>query len=194
MLTLGSRLLRTPVMSLQTGSQLGIAVKPLIDPANLKIIAYQVEGSLVTENPSFLRTVDIREYGDIGMIINSTDELVGLDDVINIKKIYDLRFSLVGLQVIDQQKRKIGRVSDYTLETNSFVIQQLSVRRGILKGIVDTGLLINRSQIIEINNTTVIVRSPTVRVSEPVSQAVRGEFVNPFRSSGQVTTIETISK
>jgi len=183
MLILGSRLLRTPVMSLQTGTLLATAVRPIIDPANLRILAYEVEGDLLVEKPSFIRTDEIREYGHLGMIIDSSDELIGIDDVIQVKKIHDLGFSLIGLHVIDENGRKLGKVDDYTLETGNFIIQQLNVRRGIFQGITDTGLLVNRSQIIEINNTAVIVKSPTVKSSEPIMKSIRSEFINPFRNS-----------
>lgn len=194
MLVLGSRLLNTPVMSLQTGTRLASTVKPIIDPSNLRILAYEVDGPLLSEKPSFMRTADIREYGRLGMIINGNDELIGLDDVIQIKKVYELDFSLVGLAVIDEHKRKLGKIDDYTLETGDFIIQQLNVRRGLIKGLTDTGLLINRSQIVEINNTSVIVKSPSVKSAEPVMQAIRGEFVNPFRTPKPHAEPEAISK
>lgn len=183
MLVLGSRLLNSPIMSLQTGTRLATAVRPLIDPSNLHVLAYEVEGDLLVEKPSFVRTAEIREYGHLGMIIDSNDELIGLDDVIQVKKIHDLSFSLVGLHVLDEHRRKLGKVDDYTLETGNFIIEQLSVRRGLFRGITDTGFLVNRSQIIEINNTSVVVKSPTVKSTEPVMQAIRSEFANPFRSS-----------
>ncbi len=192
MLILGSRLLHAPVMSLQTGTRLAHTQKPIIDPTNLRILAYEVDGPLLSEKPSFVRTADIREYGRLGMIIDSNDELIGLDDVIQIKNIYDLNFSLVGLNVIDDHRRKLGKVDDYTLDTGDFLIQQINVRRGFLKGFTDTGLLINRSQIIEINNTTIVVRSPSVKSVEPVMQTIREEFVNPFRTpkpTGPETTV-----
>jgi len=183
MLVLGSRLLNSPIMSLQTGTRLATAVRPLIDPSNLRVLAYEVDGDLLVEKPSFVRTAEIREYGHLGMIIDSNDELIGLDDVIQVRKIYDLSFSLIGLQVLDENRRKLGKVDDYTLETGNFIIEQLSVRRGLFRGITDTGFLVNRSQIIEINNTSVVVKSPTVKSAEPVMQAIRSEFSNPFRSS-----------
>jgi uncharacterized protein YrrD len=182
MLILGSRLLNSPVMSLQTGTRLASTIKPIIDPATLRILAYEVDGPLLTEKPSFVRTDDIREYGRLGMIIDSTDELIGLEDVIRIQKIYTLQFPLIGIQVIDEHKRKLGKVDDYTLDTGDFLIQQLNVRRGFLKGITDTGLLVNRSQILEINNTSIIVKAPSIKSVEPVMQTIRGEFSNPFRS------------
>lgn len=193
MLILGSRLLQTPVMSLQTGTQLAQTVKPIIDPANLRILAYEVEGPLLTEKPSFVRTNDIREYGRLGMIVNGNDELIGLEDVIQIQKIYTLEFPLIGIQVIDEQKRKLGKVDDYTLNTDDFLIQQLNVRRGFIRGITDTGLLINRSQIIEINNKTIVVKAPAIKSVEPVMKSIRGEFVNPFRTSNPQMEPDSLS-
>ena len=194
MLLLGSRLAHTPIMSLQTGGRLAHTEKAIIDPANLKILAYEVVGPLLTETPAFIRTADIREYGRLGMIIDSTDELIGLSDVIHIKKIHDLNFSLIGMQVIDDHKHKLGKVDDYTLDTDSYVIQQLNVRRGFLKSLNDTGLLINRSQIVEINNSTIVVKSPTKKSAEPVMQAMRGEFINPFRAPQSAPGPEASSK
>lgn len=193
MLLLGSRLFHTPIMSLQTGTKLAQTTRPLIDPSNLRIAAYEVEGPLLVERPAFIRTVDIREYGHLGMIVNGNDDLIGLDEVIQIKKIYDLGFSLIGLQVIDEHKRKLGKVEDYTLDTADYVIQQLSVKRGLLRGITDTGFLINRSQIVEINNSSIIVKAPSVKNTEPVMQAIRGEFTNPFRASGPQVKPESIT-
>jgi uncharacterized protein YrrD len=181
MLILGSRLHATPIMSLQTGTRLAQLAKPIIDPANLKIMAYEVEGPLLAEHPSFIRTADIREYGRLGMIVDSTDEFIGLDDVIKIKELHALGFPLVGMHVIDERKHKLGKVADYTLETGSYVVQQLNVNRGFLKGLNDTGLLIHRSQIVEINDQAIVVKTAANSSVEPVMQALRGNFTNPFR-------------
>jgi len=183
MLVLGTRLKDTPVMSLQTGTRLALTSAPIIDPSNLKIIAFELEGPLLKEKPSFLRVADIREMGGVGMIIDSSDELLGLDDVIKVKELYELGFKLIGMNVVDEHKKKLGKVDNYTIETGSFVIQQLNVRRGILQGLTDTGLLVHRSQITNINNTTITVKSTAKKIhtAEPVMQATRHEYVNPFR-------------
>jgi len=183
MLVLGSRLHETPVMSLQTGTRLATTGTPLINPANLKIVAFELEGPLLTERPSFLRVADIRELSGVGMIIDSSDELLALDDVIKIKELHELDFKLVGMTVIDEHKKKLGKVEDYTIETGSFVIEQLNIKHGIIRGLTDTGLLVHRSQIVEINDNAIIVKSTAKKLSvAPVMQAVRHEFVNPFRS------------
>jgi len=183
MLVLGTRFNNTPIMSLQTGAALGHTKRAIIDPANLTIIAFEIDGPLLAEHPSFLRTNEIREVAQMGMIIDGTDELIGLDDVIKVRRIYDLNFELVGLPVIDEQRHKLGKVENYTLESQGFVIQQLHVKRGFLKGITDTGMLIGRSQIVEINDDAVIVKSTGQRATAtPVTETARYEYVNPFRN------------
>ncbi|HEY8886732.1 MAG TPA: hypothetical protein VIM31_04525 [Candidatus Microsaccharimonas sp.] len=193
MLVLGTRLKETPVMSLQTGTRLATIGTPLISPANLKIIAFELEGPLLTEKPSFLRVADIRELSGVGMIIDSSDELLALDDVIKIKELYELGFRLIGMNVVDEHKRKLGKVDNYTVETGSFVIEQLNVKHGILRGLTDTGTLIHRSQITEINDTTIVVKSTAKKITaEPVMEAVRHEYVNPFRRpAGQPEHIDS---
>lgn len=180
MLRLGSRLIGTPVMGLQTGSSLATIKAPVINPGNLKIIAYEIEGPLLNESPSFLRTADIREMSSIGMIIDSSDEFVGLDDVIAIKKLYELGFKLLGMSVIDEAKHKLGKVDDYSIDLISFFIEQISVKRGVMKSFGDTGLLIHRSQVVEINNRNIIVRqakSKLVAIKKPNQMS----YLNPFR-------------
>lgn len=175
--------MNTPVMSLQTGGRLASTQKPIIDPSNLKIVAFEVEGQLLSERPALLRVDDIREMGRVGMIVNSNDEFIGVHDVIKIEKLYELGFPLVGMTVIDDTKHRLGKVEDYTVDTDSFVIQQLTVHRGFFKGLTDTGLLISRNQIIEINDTEIVVKSAAQKSISPIMQASRTEFVNPFRGA-----------
>jgi len=185
MLLLGSRLIGMKIMSLQTGSSLATIKSPVIDPGNLKIMAYEVEGPLLSERPSLIRIADVRELSDIGMIVDSNDEFIGIHDVISIEKIYNLNFKLLGLTVIDELKHRLGKVVDYSLDTNGFVIQQLKVNRGPLKSLSETELLIHRSQIIEINDENIIVRSASKKL-EPISDTDKFSYFNPFRSPPQV--------
>lgn len=194
MLIIGSRLIDCPVMSLQTGGKLGMTSKPIIDPANLHVIAYEVGGPLLEHHPSFLRTADIREFGKLGMIIDSSDELVGVDDVLKIQELYKAAFPLVGMQVLDEHKHKLGKVTDYTVDTRLYAIQQLNVSRGFFRGLTDTGLLVHRSQIIEINDKAIVVKSTDTKSVAPVIENQRVEYVNPFRKPAPQPTPETLEE
>lgn len=186
MLILGSRLIGTPIMGLQTGAKLASTKRPVIDPANLKIVAYEVEGPLLNTKPSLIRIADVRELSDIGMIIDSNDEFIEVNDVIAIEKIYKLNFNLVGLNVIDEAKHKLGKVADYTVDASSFIIQQINVRRGVLKSLSESELLIHRTQIIEITDTTITVRT-AIQKMQQVEIDNKLNYLNPFRQTSSAT-------
>lgn len=173
------RLLHTPVMSLQTGAELARTSQILVDPRDLTIVAYELEGNMLDEHPSFLRPVDVRELSNLGLIVDSSDEFVGPNDVIRIKQVYDYDFSLTGLEVHDDKGHKLGRVQGFNVDSTSFAVQQLVVKRPLLKSFGETELLIHRSQIIEVNNTYIKVKSTSRE--QPVSNVIR-EYANPFRT------------
>jgi len=180
---LGSQMTDIPVMSLHTGGRIGQLEKPVIDPSNLMVLAYSLKGPLLVERPSFLRVADIREMGHLGMIVDGSDDIIGLNDVVKIKELYEQSFQLIGMNVVDEQKHKLGKVEDYTLEATTFSVQKLQVKRGFFKGITDTGLLIHRSQIVDINRTTITVKTTAKKVVEQVKEPSHFDYVNPFRKA-----------
>lgn len=181
MLLPDTRLKHTPVMGLQTGTELARLTAPVIDPRRLEIVAYEVSGPLVTPPETFLRIADVRELSDLGMIIDSSDEFIAINDVIRLKEIFDFHFKLVGMKVIDERRRNLGKVSGYTIESESFLIQQLSVKPSILKSINNTQLLVRRTQIVEISDDVIVVKSGENK-PEPVKAVVRTAYQNPFRN------------
>jgi sporulation protein YlmC with PRC-barrel domain len=168
-------------MGLQTGSELARTRKAIIDPRTLEIVAYELTGPLLDTQPSALRIADVREFSEIGLIVDSSDEFVSPIDIIKLNDIYKLDFALIGMHVIDDKKHKLGKVDGYTIETGGFMIQQLSVKRPLLKSFNDAQLLIHRTQITEINNDAIVVSSE-VKV-QPLLQTASGSYHNPFRKN-----------
>lgn len=189
MLLAGTRLIHAPVMGLQTGSELARTQQAVINPRTLEIVAYEVTGPLLNAHPSLLRIADVREFSDVGLIVDSSDEFVGVDDIIKLSEIYNLRFDPIGMTVIDKNRRKLGRINGYTIETAAFVIQQLSVKRPLWRSLGDTELLIHRSQIIEINDREIVVEHDAT-ITEPMIDTVKAVYANPFRKSPQVEPID----
>jgi len=180
MLLAGSRLIDAPVMGLQTGGELARTTRPVIDPHTLEIIAYELAGPLLDAQPSLLRIVDVREFSDIGIIVDSSDEFVALGDVIKLDAIYNLHFDPIGMTVIDEKRRKLGKVEGYTIDTGGFIIQQLEIKRPLFKSLNDTQLLVHRTQITEINDSHIVVHSEAEHVA-PSTSSVRANYINPFR-------------
>jgi hypothetical protein len=168
-------------MGLQTGGELARTKKAIINPRTLEIVAYELSGPLLNTQPSLLRVADVREFSDIGLIVDSSDEFVSPDDIIKLNEVYQLDFNPIGMSVIDEKRNKLGKVEDYNIETGGFVVQPLSVKRPLLKSFNDTHLLIHRTQITEINDEAIKVRSEVK--SQPVSHAERSTYHNPFRKN-----------
>lgn len=182
MILLGSTLSNSPIVSIQTGAIIGSAHRALIDPAKLTIEAYEVKGPRITKHPTYIRVADIREISDIGAIVDSEDELIQAGDVIKIDDLEKLNFNIIGMQVTDERGKKLGKIVDYTLDISSFYVQQLTVKRPLMKSLNDTELLIHRTQIIEINNKSIVVHSES-SAPEPERPEVIGSYVNPFRKA-----------
>lgn len=182
MLLPAERLLNTPVMSLQTGGRLAQTKTPVIDPRNLSILAYELDGPSLDQHPSFLRVEDIREISSLGLIVDSSDEFVGLEDIIKLKEVYDFSFELLGKSVRDKKGKKIGKVIGYSIEPGSFLVKQLNVRRPLLKSFNDTELLIDRTQIIEVSDESITIKSEEVKPPAHVKR-VANTYTNPFRTT-----------
>ena len=129
MIILGSNLNRAPVVSLQTSTEIARTARAIIDPADLRVLAYIVTGSLLPADTQLLRIADVRELSSLGFIVDSIDEFVAPSDVINLQKIYNLHFDLLGMRVVDERRQKLGKIIDFTIDTNDFLVQQLTVKR-----------------------------------------------------------------
>jgi len=182
MLVVGSRLLGYPVLSLHVGGEIARTVEPVIDPEGLKIIGYVLDGPLIRgEVGEILDISSVREFAPTGMIVDSIDEFVNRLDVVRIDKVMGLNFRLVGLKVVTEDGENLGKISDYTLDTKSFAIYQLIVRRPTLKSLIDPELTINRSQIVEVDDYKVVVKNEKEKVSMKVAaKDFKPNFVNPF--------------
>ena len=176
-------LLTVPVMSLQTGAQLAETTAALVDPRQLTIAAFYVEGAGLEQSPSVLHPSDIRELSDIGMIVDDATKLTSLDGLVRLQEIIDFGFELIDLKVIDENKRKLGKVSAYSVETVDYTIMQIYTEQSLIRSLGTAGNVIHRSQVISVNNDVLVVHSPTVREdNQEVAVDSSGVFVNPFRS------------
>ena len=120
------------------------------------------------------------------MVIDNIEELVTPDDVIKIQKVLALNFSLTGLKVETKKGSKLGTVSDFTITNNDFIVQQIIVKRPIIKSFVDPELTISRKEIVEITDYKVIVKDEEKTLkSRAEKEDFIPNFVNPFRKSEQ---------
>ncbi|MBQ7202126.1 hypothetical protein IJS18_01935 [Candidatus Saccharibacteria bacterium] len=184
MLVQASRLIGTKVLSMQSTSAVGSVSKPIVDPSDCKVIGFFLSGSMVDRGANILDTKSIREYSRYGMVIDSINELVNRDDVIKISKVLELNFDLVGLKVETKKGTKLGKVVDYTVTSEDYMVQQIIVKRPIMKSFVDPELTIPRKEILEITDFKIIVKDEeSVIKKKAANEDFIPNFVNPFRKT-----------
>ena len=200
MLMVGSNMTDFPVLSLHVGGEIARTKRAIIDPEDLRILAYTVGGPAIDNDPEagdILDLSDVREISDIGFVIESVDNLTTRNEVIKLDEIMALDFDLVGLKVVDQKGKKMGKVVDYTVDSGSFMVYQLIVQRPLMSSFIDPQLTINRSQIVEIDDFKVVIKHSTSKVKVPKKTEVSEEefvpnFVNPFKKPDYAPSDENV--
>lgn len=207
MLLVGSKMIGASVLSLHVGGKIAETRTDIVDPEDLRVIAYTLEGPIIRNDPevgNVLLTEDVREISDSGLIVDSADRFVMREDIIHLDEVMNLGFSLIGLKVVTQDGKKIGKISDYTIDSTTFSVYQLIVQRPFMSSLMDPELTINRSQIIEIDDFKVTIKHDKAQVKMPKrsqEEATEEEFVpnftNPFRKPAYTddeSTVESSSK
>lgn len=189
MLVFASQLVRFPVLSLQVGGEIALCDFPVVDPNELKLIAYTLTNIIQDEDTGgdILVLDDVREFSQNGFIIDSGSRFVSRDEVVRLDEIMSLNFDLIGLKVVSESGKKIGKIKDFTIDTKTFMVYQIIVDRPAIKSFVDPELTINRSQIVEIDDYKITIKNEAEKISlEQPAEDFRPNFVNPFRSEPQL--------
>lgn len=143
-------------MSLRTGQPVATAVEPIINPNNLKI-----EGFYCTDRFSkdelILLYQDIRDIISQGFVVDDHDVLVEPDELVRLKDIMQIGFTLIGKPVETIHKERIGKVGDYATEMETMYIQKLYVTQNMFKSFTGGNLGVDRSQINEITDKKIII-------------------------------------
>ena len=184
MLINGSKLKNYPVLSLHIGGKTARTTEPIIDPRKFQIVGFYVDGPLVNyeENGNILETKMIREFSNLGMVIDSVDDFTEEGEVVKLDEVINLHFKLEGMKVVTKKKTKLGKVIDYTVDPSDYMILQLIVQRPPIKAFLDPELVISRKEIVEVTDEKIIVKDEEEKIKKKAAKEdFVPNFVNPFR-------------
>lgn len=188
MLIEGSKLLNYPILSLHTASKIAEVKALIIDPNFLKVVAFEINVAS-SKQCLFLETASVREFSKMGMIVDSDEEFVEQGDVIKLKEMIELGFTLENMKVLSKKKTMLGRVEDFIVTTDDFRVMQLIIKRPIYKSLIDPELVIGRSEIHEINDTEIIVKSDeSTIIKKSGALDFVPNFVNPFKDGKYIAS------
>lgn len=162
MLRLSDTIINLPVMSLRTGGKVATATEPVINPNNLKIEGWYCD-DLFSKQKLILLSQDVRDFVPQGIAVNDHADLAVPEELIRLREILELGFKIIGKSVTTNLGRRMGKVSDYALDTDTMKIQKLYVARPVYRSLTDGQLSIDRSQIIEITDRKVVVRDVDIK-------------------------------
>ena len=156
MLQLSGSLINKSVLSLRTGTPIATVTAAIFNPNNLKI-----EGFYCTDRYDkrelILLYQDIRDVLKQGYVVNDHEVLVEPTELVRLKDVIDLNYELIGKHVETISKQKVGKVSDYAVETESMFVQKIYASQSILKSFTGGSLSIDRTQINEITPKRIII-------------------------------------
>lgn len=171
MLQLSATLVNQPILSLRTGTEIATALRPIINPTNLKIEGFYCQDAQDRKRQLILLPQDIRDALPQGFVVNDHDALVEAADIVRLKEVIGLHFELIGKPVVTASKTRIGRIDDYATEIESMYIQKLYVGQSILKSLSGGNLGVDRSQIVEITDKKIIIHDLDAKVTAGVGAA-----------------------
>jgi uncharacterized protein YrrD len=158
MLQLSGSLLNRPVLSLRTGGVVATTTAAIINPNNLKVEGFFCSDSFDRKKTVVLVYQDIRDFIPQGFVVNDHDVLAEPGELVRMKELLELRFEVLGKQVVTASKDKIGKVVDYATDTTTMYVQKIYVGQSLLKNFAGGNLGIDRTQIVEITDRKIIVQ------------------------------------
>lgn len=164
MLLLSKELYQIPVHSLQTGGTIAVTESPIINPRSLKIIGWWCTGEQKTK--SILLTEDVRETTAHGLLVNDHTALSQPEDLVRLQEILEIKFELLG-KIVKTKNRKLGKIYDYCFN-EGYVVQKLYVSQSIVKALDTDTLIVDRSRILEVTDSYVLVGDNEVKSTQAV--------------------------
>lgn len=153
MLLTSAQLQKLEVTSLQTGQPIGQTIAVIIDPFKLRVAGFYLD----TGTDNILLADDMRELSPQHILINSTDVLTNEAELPRLAEVLAMNYELVGKAVMSRSKQRLGSVEAYVIDSLNADIQKLHVRQPLLRSFSGGTLIVDRRQIVEINNRMVVV-------------------------------------
>jgi len=158
MIHLNDQYIGKKIGSLQTGKKIAEITGMIIDPRDLSIPALYIQERPISKVVKILHTADIRDSTGNIVVIDSYDDLMELTDLPKLQEVINFGFELPGILVINESKKKLGRVDSFGVIEPGWMVGKLNINKNFLKDFSTANMLIDRSQIVSIDNDKIVVK------------------------------------
>lgn len=168
MLLLSTKLQNIPLISVRSGARIGTVLSPILNPHNLHIDAFWCE-TINSKTNKVLLDMDIRDFSIKGILIDDHLGLSNPDELVRLTEVLNIDYKLEGKTVL-ASKHKLGKVAEYAVDHASLFIQKIYVNPPAWKsGIAGNRLLFDRSNVLEVTDTHIIVSGPEEKATNKLS-------------------------
>ena len=161
MYVLASQLKNLPIISLQTGETITQIHSLIIEMERLEIVAVKCVNMKEISDP-ILMVRSIRQIASDCIIIDSEEDIGSAEDVVRLKEPLLANYSPIGSSVISHMQRPIGRVEDFTINSESLKLQKLYIRQPIWRSWLGSSLIVAREQILDVKPKVIVVREAII--------------------------------
>ncbi len=138
MLIEAKNFLDLPVATIEEKEKIGLVKKILIDKKNAKILGFIINtGGFLFGNDLFLSETDLLDIDTHGLTTRNKDNLVDPSEIVRVKKMLDEQFSLFRLTAMTRSKRKLGKISNFVIDTTMLQVVKFYVTGWIDNKIID---------------------------------------------------------
>lgn len=162
MFLLSKQLQDLKVISLQTGQPVAVTKQAIVDPSRLQVVALHCQLPEKAQVPVIM-SQDIRQVAKDCILIDSADHIGESGEIVRLNSILESRFRLVGLPVVSESGHKVGKVEEFTFGVEDFYIKKLYIKQPLLKSLLSSNLIIDRSQIIDVDAQKVTVNDTWIK-------------------------------
>jgi uncharacterized protein YrrD len=163
MYILANQLTDLPIMSLQTGQAIAMVKQPIINLDNLEVMAIECNVGRMRRHQGVILMRDIRQFATDCVIIDSFDEIEDPHEIVRLREVMTHNFNPIDKMVVSASGQRLGRVEDYTINLKTCMLQKLYVHQSLMKSILFNNLVVDRTQIIDVNQQRFTVKDAEVR-------------------------------
>jgi len=163
MFILSSQIQDAPILSIRNGHTVAVAGSILIDADKLEAAAVFCKSPGWRGDNHVLLLRDIREFSRAGIIIDSLEDIEDIGEIIRLGDIVERNYQVIGKPVVTESGTKLGKVEDYSVDTDSNLIQKIYIKPSLLKNLMVNNLVIDRKHIVRAEDHKIIVSDASLK-------------------------------
>ncbi len=160
------------VISLESGSTIGLVQDPIVDPKNGQVIAFDVQTGFMAKR-LILPTLDIIDWQHNAIIARGETSLIEPKDVIKVFNLIKKRFRIMRLKAFTKKGESLGRVSDIFIDSTSGMVAKYTIGRSIFLNLAEHSRIIPSSEVIKIDGKGIVFKDRVVEGDKDKAREAR---------------------